>query len=82
MKGKIIRKLKDYDDKTVWVEFESMETASCATGDAYGLSGTESQLYASGIYRVEGHFLISQKDTNLRFHEFTPHIVTIYEWQE
>lgn len=82
MNGKIIHNLKEYNQKLVWVEFENADTVSCANSNAYGLSGDEAQTYLSGLYRVDGHFLVSQKDTSLSFHEFTPHILAIYEWQE
>jgi len=82
MKGKIIHNLKEYTEKLVWVEFENSETVSCANANAYGLRGDETQTYLSGLYRVDGHFLVSQKDKSLSFHEFTPHVLAIYEWQE
>ena len=82
MRGKIIKDLKRYNEKKVWVEFGDSNTVGCANDDDYALGGVESQLYSSGVYRVEGHFLVSTKDANISFHEFAPHISAIYEWQE
>jgi hypothetical protein len=82
MKGKIIRDLKEYSGKLVWVEFENPDACSCANCGACGASIDEAHLYTSGTYRVEGHFLVSTKDAKQSFHEFTPRILSIYEWQE
>ena len=81
MKGKIIRSLKEFDKKLVWVEFGDTNTVGCANDDDYALGGVEAQLFSSGVYRVEGHFLVSQNDVNLSFHEFTPCIIAVYEWR-
>jgi hypothetical protein len=81
MKGKIIRNLKEFNKKLVWVEFGDPNTVGCANDDDYALGGVEAQLYSSGVYRVDGHFLVSQKDANLSFHEFIPRIIAVYEWR-
>lgn len=82
MKGKIIRNLGDYNGKLVWVEFENPDAASCANCGACGTAALEAQCYESGVYRAEGRFLVSREDEKVSFHEFTPRIVAIYEWQE
>lgn len=82
MKGKIIHDLKKYENQYVWVEFENPDACSCANCGACRSSDAESHIYASGVYRVEGHFLISAKDKNVRYHEFIPRILNIYEWTE
>lgn len=81
MKGKIIRSLKDYDGKPVWVEFENPDACSCANCGACRSSDAEAHLYTSGVYRAEGHFLVAENEKD-RFHEFTPRILAIYEWLE
>ena len=81
MKCKIIYNLREFNKKLVWVEFRAPDTVGCANDDDYALGGVQMQLYSSGVYRVEGHFLVSSKDVNLSFHEFTPHILAIYEWR-
>ena len=82
MKGKIINNIKDYGGRLVWVEFENPDAASCANCGACGLGDAEAHLYPSGVYRVDGHFLVSPEEGTLSFHEFTPRILAIYEWQE
>ena len=82
MKGKIISNIKNYDGRLVWVEFENPDAASCANCGACGPGGDEAELYRSGVYRVDGHFLVSPNEENVGFHEFTPRILAIYEWQE
>ncbi|MGX8701059.1 hypothetical protein [Caproiciproducens sp.] len=82
MKGKIIRNLTDYNGKPVWVEFENPDACSCANCGACRSSDAEAHLYTSGVYRAEGHFLVSLTNEEHRFHEFTPRILAIYEWQE
>jgi len=82
MKGKMIKSIQEYDGRPVWVEFGSENTVGCANDDDYALGGTEVQGYTSGIYRVEGHCLVSLTDAKQSFHEFTPRIFAIYEWQE
>lgn len=81
MKGQLIRDLKKYNGRLVWVEFENPDGCSCANCGACRSSDAEAHLYASGVYRAEGHFLVSphQEDS---FHEFTPRILAIYEWLE
>ncbi len=66
----------------VWVEFENPDACSCANCGACGPSTSEAHLYLSDVYRVEGHFLVSPNDEGIRFHEFTPRILSIYAWQE
>lgn len=82
MKGKIISSLADHSGKLVWVEFENPDEVSCANCGACGSCDDEAHLYISGVYRVKGHFLISAADETVTYHEFTPRIVSIYEWQE
>lgn len=82
IKGKIIRDLKDYDGRLVFVEFESQNSVGCSNDDDYALGGANAQPFSNDVYRVEGHFLISTKNSSISFHEFTPHIGAIYEWQE
>lgn len=82
MKGKIIQNLQDYNGSLVWVEFENLDACSCANCGACGPATSEAHLYSSDVYRAEGHFLVSTKDEKISFHEFTPRIIAIYEWQE
>lgn len=82
MKGKIIRNLRDYNGKTVWVEFGEQITVGCANDHNCGLGDAKEKLYTSGLYRVEGHFLISQKDKSISLQEFTPDIIAICEWYD
>lgn len=82
MKGKLIKNLTKYNGEPVWVEFENPDACSCANCGACGPSGAEAQLYKSGVYRAEGHFLVSESDAALSFHEYTPRILAIYEWLE
>ena len=82
MKGSIICNLGEHNGELVWVEFENPDACSCANCGACGASQEEAHLYHSGVYRAEGHFLVSPGDVSLRFHEFTPRILSIYEWQE
>lgn len=82
MRGKIIRNLMAYNGGMVWVEFQNPGACSCANDGTCCLSGAELQLYQNGVYRAEGHFLVSPTDIGISFHEFTPRILTIYEWQE
>ena len=82
MKGKLIENLTDYNGKIVWVEFGDSSTVGCANDDDYALGGVDAQPFSSDVYRAEGHFLVSTKDSSLSFHEFAPHISAIYEWQE
>lgn len=82
MKGKIIHNLMEYSGKLVWVEFEDPDACSCANCGACRSSDAEADLYESGIYQVEGRFLISEKDPSVRYLEFMPRILAIYEWIE
>lgn len=82
MKGNKISSLNDYNGKSVWVEFQDPNAVSCANCGACGLSEEEELLYKDGVYRVEGHFLTSLTDAKQSFHEFSPRIVAVYEWQE
>lgn len=82
MKGKIIRDIKEYNGQLVWVEFENPDACSCANCGACRSSDAEAHLYTSGVYRAEGHFLVSPTDAKQSFHEFTPRILSIYEWIE
>jgi hypothetical protein len=81
MKGKQIQNLADYNGKQVWVEFQDPNAVSCANCGACGLSDEEANLYVDGVYRVNGHFLVSDKDETKSFHEFSPRITAVYEWK-
>jgi len=82
MKGNKICNLTDYNGKRVWVEFQDPNAVSCANCGACGLSEEEENLYTDGVYCADGHFLVSLTDARHSFHEFSPRIVAVYEWQE
>ena len=80
MKGNVIKNLKPYEGKLVWVEFGDPDACCCANCGACLSSDEEFQLYRSGVYRVEGHFLVAADAPETSFHEYTPRILAIYEW--
>ncbi|HEX2985286.1 MAG TPA: hypothetical protein VHO71_00560 [Caproiciproducens sp.] len=82
MKGSIIHNLQEYNNKLVWVEFENPDAVSCANCGVCGISDSEAALCSSGVYRLEGHFLVSPRQEEVRVHEYMPRIVAIYEWHE
>ncbi|ARP50856.1 MULTISPECIES: hypothetical protein [Caproicibacterium] len=80
MKGKKLKGLTGLDGKCVWVEFEDPDEATCENCGACGTSRLANAVYQDGVYRVEGHFLVSPQNPKLFFHEFIPRICGIYEW--
>jgi predicted molibdopterin-dependent oxidoreductase YjgC len=82
MKGQKLQTLSGQEGKLVWVEFQSADSASCENCGACGTARLANQVYHSGVYRVEGHFLVSPEDKNVYFHEFIPRIEAFYTWEE
>ncbi|MCH3971480.1 MAG: hypothetical protein LKE53_01705 [Oscillospiraceae bacterium] len=80
MKGKKLRDLSDKEGKLVWVEFENPDAATCENCGACGSARRANAVYKDGVYRVQGHFLVSPQDANVYFHEFIPRIIGFYEW--
>lgn len=80
MKGKKLSGLTGREGTLVWVEFENPDAATCENCGACGAAREANSVYKDGVYRIEGHFLISPKDPSVYFHEFVPRIQGIYEW--
>lgn len=82
MKKEKLPNLSGREGELVWVEFESADCASCENCGACGTARLANQVYQSGVYRVQGHFLVSPRDESLYFHEFIPRIQAFYAWEE
>lgn len=80
MKGKKLSGLTGQEGKLVWVGFEDPCAASCENCGACGTASLANAVYKDGIYRVEGHFLVSPVDPKVCFNEFIPRIQELYEW--
>lgn len=81
MKGTKLNGLSGQEGTLVWVEFEDPDAATCENCGACGTASLANSVYKDGIYRVEGHFLVSPDDSSVYFHEFIPRIQGIYEWK-
>lgn len=82
MKGKEIVGLSGYEGKLVWVEFEDPEAATCENCGACGSSVLANSVYRDGLYRVQGHLLVSPADPQVYFSEYIPRIQRFYAWVE
>lgn len=82
MKGKKLSGIKGMEGALVWIEFEDPCAATCENCGACGTAAAANSVYKDGVYRVEGHFLVSPEDKNIYFHEYVPRIQAIYEWKE
>ena len=82
MKGKVIRSLESHNGEIVWVDFENPDQASCENCGCCGPKGPEDRCYTSGLFRVDGQFLVSAADSGVTIHQCMPQILTIYEWKD
>ncbi|WOC32944.1 MULTISPECIES: hypothetical protein [Caproicibacterium] len=82
MKGKKLAGLAGLDDALVWVEFENPDAATCENCGACGAASQANAVYRDGVYRVQGHFLVSQENPDVCLHEFIPRIQGIYAWTQ
>lgn len=80
MQGKLIQRLDGYNGKQVWVKFANPDAGSCENCGGCGPSGCEERRYESGVYRVDGNFLVSEAEPEARVHECMPRILAIFEW--
>ena len=83
MKGQCLYNLREYQGKTVWVDFEAGCSVSCdyEEGPSTEIDRLAEQ-FQNGLYRVEGDELVLCTDERVRVFRFNSLIANVFEWVE